>query len=100
MEEVTISMEKIERCLICKASVELESSREAPYTIFRCMECGPYSLTNELVEEAVKGNVLMPDKDIFRDWLRRETENVRKSLKDQGPLLTELTLERLRKSLN
>lgn len=85
-------------CPVCGTPVELISSRESAYTVFRCRECGPYSLTNELVNDLVTRKVPVPDKEVFREWLKREP--VIDSLKGQGPLITAGTFGKIRMSLH
>ena len=85
-------------CPVCGASVALSSAHNSPYTVFRCQECGPFSLTNELVSDLVSGKVTPPDKDVFRDWLKSEV--VTDSLKHQGPLITAGTFAKIRKALH
>lgn len=85
------------QCPICGASVTLMSDQKSPYTVFRCQECGTFSLTNELVADLVSGKVQPPDKDVFRDWLKIEA--VTESLKHQGPLITAGTFAKIRKAL-
>ena len=83
---------------MCGATVALTSDRSAPYTVFRCQECGPFSLTNELVTDLLAGKVKPPDKDVFRTWLKNEA--VMDSLGHQGPLITAGTFGKIRKSLH
>ena len=66
--------------------------------MFRCEECGPYSLTNELALELAQGKRQVPDKEVFRQWLKQEA--VLEALKDQGPLITANVFARIRKSLH
>jgi len=86
------------QCPVCGASVALTSDQKSPYTVFRCQECGPFSLTNELVADLASGKVQPPDKDVFRDWLKNEA--VMESLKHQGPLITAGTFAKIRKALH
>ncbi len=58
-------------CPICDEFVTLRSNREAAFTVFFCSACGPYSLTNELVEALLRGNEPTPHPEIFREWLSR-----------------------------
>jgi hypothetical protein len=86
------------QCPVCRAAVDLISDRNAPYTVFRCEGCGPYSLTNELTADLAAGKLETPDREVFRDWLRRET--VLESLKGQGPLITAGTFKKIRRSMH
>lgn len=62
------------------------------------MDCGPYSLTNELVSELIAGTVQVPHKEVFREWLKGEP--VIDALKEKGPLITAGTFRKIRKALH
>ena len=76
----------------------MKSNRGAPYTVFSCDACGPYSLPNDLVEEIATGTVAVPDPQVFRAWLINQP--VRESLKQEGPLIRANTFRKIRRGLN
>ncbi len=71
-------------CLFCGGPAKARGPLgDQPYTAFRCKACGPYAVTDELLEALFSGTVKAPDTEVFRRWLANEP--VLEERMDQGP---------------
>ena len=92
-------MKILSGCPVCRSDCEIRSDRGQPYTVYRCGQCGTYSFTNELAEKIANRGLPVPDAEVFRNWVAAEPAAVAIQ-RNEGPLITENTFKRIKRTLN